>query len=110
MRALALMHDAAEAYVGDVPTPLKSLLPDFRRVEDRVWRAVCRRFGISEVLPPEIKEIDLLALAIEREAVFPGHAPWPGLPYVREGLLDLRCHNFEAHSQFLLAAEVLGLR
>ena len=60
----ALMHDAAEAYVGDVPKPLKDLLPDFRAVEDQVQWLIRQRFKLGEC-PKAVHEIDRAALARE---------------------------------------------
>lgn len=42
----ALLHDAAEAYIGDMVSPLKAHMPDFREVEHRIESAIYRRFGI----------------------------------------------------------------
>lgn len=47
----ALLHDAAEAYVGDVSGPLKRLLPDFVVVEQRMRAAIAERFGLGSVWP-----------------------------------------------------------
>jgi hypothetical protein len=65
-----LLHDAAEAYVGDVVRPLKELLPSMRPIEKRVERAIYERY-ISTTPPTEdavraIKHADLVALATER--------------------------------------------
>jgi len=38
-----LMHDAAEAYLGDVSAPLKALLPEYKRIEHEVEMALCRQ-------------------------------------------------------------------
>jgi uncharacterized protein len=40
-----LLHDAAEAYVGDMIRPLRRLLPGFAEIERRVQREIFRKFG-----------------------------------------------------------------
>jgi hypothetical protein len=51
LKLVALMHDAAEAFVGDVSAPLKQLLPEYRRIEATVQGAILARFGLPEVMP-----------------------------------------------------------
>lgn len=76
----ALLHDATEAYVGDVVSPLKQALPEFRQIEMRVWHAICARFNIDPVLPSCIHDADLAALATERRDLMPAHKDeWPCL-------------------------------
>lgn len=65
----ALMHDAHEAYVGDMPSPLKQLIPGFKEIEKRVWAAVRARFDLALKMSPEIKEADLRMLLTEQEAL-----------------------------------------
>jgi hypothetical protein len=67
----ALMHDAAEAFVGDVTRPLKQLLPEYKRIEQSVQRAILIRFGLPEVIPPEVKDADLRVLAAEQAHMMP---------------------------------------
>jgi hypothetical protein len=44
----------AEAYLGDVPRPLKSRWPDFVAVEQRAYQAIAARFGVSAVTPDAV--------------------------------------------------------
>jgi len=62
----ALLHDASEAYLGDVVSPLKRLLPDYMRMERAMMEAICEKFGLSKKMPYAVKEADLRMLATER--------------------------------------------
>lgn len=78
-RALAaLLHDAAEAYVGDVARPLKRLLPNYISIEHRVQSAVFRAFGLDDWMPRQIQDADRYMLAWERRDLMPEQATaWP---------------------------------
>lgn len=65
---LTLIHDFTEAYVVDLPTPLKNLLPEFQHYEKLVEFAIYERFGIQPPTEEEhkaVKVVDLTALVIE---------------------------------------------
>lgn len=66
-----LLHDATEALVGDVSSPLKARLPAYRAVEDGIWFLLSQRYGLPLKLPPEVKQADLVALATERRDLMP---------------------------------------
>lgn len=85
-----LLHDATEAYLGDVSTPLKSLLPDYKLMEQRLWHVIADKYGVPRALPDCVKQADLCALVTERrdllnpcehrwddaiESVFPSATP-----------------------------------
>ena len=68
----ALLHDAAEAYLGDMVKPLKQLFPEFSVIEARVMEIIGQRFAVDlRKLDPAIKRADLIALATEKRDLMP---------------------------------------
>ena len=64
LRLAALLHDAAEAYMGDMVKPLKQLFPMFSDIEAKVMSAIGLRFGVGHFSDKAIKRADLVALAM----------------------------------------------
>jgi uncharacterized protein len=87
----ALMHDAAEAYLGDMPHPLKHRSPlgaAFKEAEDHLEQAIRERFRIKPDVPA-IKRIDRALLATERRAFSAETWHWPELDGVEPVDLEL---------------------
>ncbi|MEK2690823.1 HD family phosphohydrolase [Bdellovibrio sp. GT3] len=60
-----LFHDATEAYIGDLVSPVKALLPDFEIIESRIHWAISKKFNLDFPLPKVVKQIDRRLLATE---------------------------------------------
>lgn len=67
----ALMHDAPESVLGDVATPLKQLLVDYKVVEARVTAAFARQHSLPEDFEDHVKDIDLRMAATEKRDIMP---------------------------------------
>ena len=65
----ALVHDAAEALIGDVTAPLKAMLDEYRAIENCVDEALRRKFGWPQCHTAAVKTADLQMLAIERQTL-----------------------------------------
>lgn len=57
-----LMHDAHEAYLGDIPTPLKNLMPIYNEIAERVQKAINIRFRLLPPYDKRVKQIDEIIL------------------------------------------------
>lgn len=80
LKPWVLLHDCAEAYVGDVAAPLKRLLGSrYAEIESRVHHAVLTHFGMDPADEPReaVRELDLQALMTERRFLVPDSpSPW----------------------------------
>lgn len=70
-----LLHDAAEAYLCDMPAPVKRQMPEFKKIENRLLEVIVVKFGLSWPEPPEVKEADMALLATEARDCLP--SVWP---------------------------------
>jgi uncharacterized protein len=71
-----LLHDASEAYLGDVNGLLKktAVFDAYRALEKRWEAAIAERFGIRKIVPKEIHETDKRMLLTEQRDLM-GRAP-----------------------------------
>lgn len=67
----ALMHDSHESVMGDVSSPLKQLLPDFKDLERVIETAFAIHHGYPAHMTPEVKQADLRMLATEKRDLMP---------------------------------------
>lgn len=80
---VGLMHDASEAYLGDVNTHLKKLLPEYAVLEEKVSKAIAFQFHLPVKLPVAVKLADLEMLMTEKRDLMPtpietdGDNDWP---------------------------------
>jgi len=68
-----LMHDASEAVITDLPTPIKRYIPDYEAAEDKIQRVISRRFHIPRgpTVDAAVKEADTLLLCWEAYTLHP---------------------------------------
>lgn len=110
-----LMHDAHEAYLGDMPTPWKASLLDYCAMESHLERALRAQYNLSDTISLGCKEADLIALAIESRMLLPNKGDDIEFPVgVREQanrLLDIRLNYWSpavARDHFLVVFSELG--
>lgn len=82
-RLWALLHDAAEAYLVDLPRPVKRQVVGYATAEAAVMLAICARFGLPPEMPAAVHEADGRILhdeSVQNMAAPP--RPWnlPGQP------------------------------
>lgn len=68
-----LLHDASEAYIVDIPRPVKMLpqLDGYREAERTLQDAIYAKFGCVGIVPPAVHQADDLQLAIEFRDLMP---------------------------------------
>lgn len=76
-RLWALLHDASEAYLVDLPRPVKRAINGYREHEAQVMTAICVRFGLDPEMPREVHLADGRILTDERQqAMATPPMPW----------------------------------
>jgi hypothetical protein len=96
LQLVGLLHDATEAYMCDIPSPVKSRLPEYKAHEKKLLEAIMRKFNVWEVYYAEkdyVKTIDTVALKTEWDVIMKGRSnvdPYfagPGVDMARVSIL-----------------------
>lgn len=89
LKLAGLLHDASEAYIGDVQSPIKILLPNYYQIEDKLMKAIARKFGFDYPWDIEVDAADRALLELEWRWLV-DQSDWLNftVDYARERFLD----------------------
>lgn len=96
MLLLGLLHDASEAYIGDMVKPLKVHLPNFCEVEDRIMEVICEKYDLDYAALSLVKPFDKKAQEIEFKTFFEGASLVRSI--TPEQSLNAFLHNFNLYN------------
>ena len=111
---MALLHDATEAYIADITSPLKPHLSNYAELEQAWWDAIALRFELTDafnqplIIDKQVKEADLIALATEKRDLLNHQHHWSmldGISPSRRKIIPLEPEK--AKNQFLWAYRVI---
>ena len=71
-----LLHDAVEAFMVDVPTPAKRLLPDYKVMEKLHEAEMFKRFGLEYPMNPAVHKADFEMFCAEVRDMKDHHPHW----------------------------------
>lgn len=98
-----LLHDASEAYLVDLPRPVKNHIHSYKKMESRLMECVAERFGLSLPEPAIVKEMDDRILFNERQALLnPSLSDWSFTGELIPGVKIYGWEYQEAYEQFML--------
>lgn len=69
MQLTGLLHDATEAYMCDIPRPIKRHLHEYKDVEERLMQVIATKFKLIYPFPPELKIADKHMLEKEHDLI-----------------------------------------
>ena len=91
-RLWGLLHDAGEAYLPDVPSPIKRFCPEIVEAENRILAAVAVAFDLPPMLPSTVHYADMLVRSAEARDLMGLDvtlAPWNEFPPFGDGIVAL---------------------
>lgn len=116
IQLLGLLHDAAEAYINDLPSPVKHI-PEIhaviKKLEDNLMLAIYKAVGISPMTPEEeivVKSSDKIQQAVEAyNFMYSRGANWnlPDVSFKKLQEFEPPMTSLEAYDKFLTVFGIL---
>jgi hypothetical protein len=99
LKQVALLHDAAEAYTGDIIKPLKVMIESvIEPIESRFALAIFQKYRINPIHLLDIKKADKYAISLEHECFMKGNSE----PFIKV----MREHNLIIDKQHVWPSQV----
>lgn len=109
-----LLHDATEAYLGDITTPVKILIPQFNKMESLLAKKIANKFKIRSNLriKARVRKADAIALSTEARELFTDVSTWKAIENVKpeSALLDSSFPMSSKPAKDLFVTTYFGLK
>ena len=79
LRLAGLLHDAAEAYINDISSPVKAS-HKLEETEARITAVINQKYELANPFPEEVKKMDKVMMATEVRDLMPSGCKWQELP------------------------------
>jgi hypothetical protein len=76
LKLAGLLHDASEAYLLDIPRPIKHRLSNYKEIEDKLMRLIAEKYFFEWPLHEDVKRVDELMLQHEWECLMLKKETW----------------------------------
>lgn len=102
-----LFHDAAEAYLPDIASPIKHRFPEMIEAENRILKTIQRRFDLPDYDQDEVEKADIAMCVWEGRRLFPdsgNNEIWWRLPDQMPGKRLFSWAPLDAKNEFMCEA------
>ncbi len=110
LKLYTLLHDASEAYICDIPSPLKKLLPAYKKYENDFQTNIYKTFGLPEITDDKkklVKEIDNIMFSKEWKVLMDSSFEDKNTGLLIPNLIFSSKNMEEVEKEFLIEAKKL---
>ncbi len=69
LKLQALLHDASESFLMDIPKPIKANMPEYKNIEENLMHKIAEKFGFDWPMHEKVKHADVMLLEFEWETI-----------------------------------------
>ena len=102
----ALFHDASEAFMSDINSPLKALIPQYKALEKKVEKYIFNKIGLKFPMHPSIKIADISVFTAENFYLRGVESDWAGIDRYPKKIVAWSAEK--AYNEFLKRYEQLN--